>query len=324
MQKKLIRKHLSGDCSFEEEQQALKILSTNEGLKILNDLADEFWEGELSNDKIDDKRLYQRITSKLPKKQIIDWTYMRYAASVVILALAAFTIINITHKEESVIVSVPLEIITKSTSKGQKSTIMLSDGSKVILNALSTLSYSRNFTDSTRNLKLTGEAFFYVAKEKDRPFTVTTGNTKTTALGTSFNINSRTSTQQISLATGKVLIKTDKTDAFILTPGEALEVNTEGKGAIRKFQFDVDKELSWKDGILYFKDNSFDDIVQTLEMWYNVKIELSSIKSNKSNYTGQFKNASLRHVLESMSFALDFEYTLKEKNIIIMFNQNPK
>jgi ferric-dicitrate binding protein FerR (iron transport regulator) len=126
------------------------------------------------------------------------------------------------------------------------------------------------------------------------------------------------------LATGKVLVKTDKTDAFILVPGEALEVNTEEKGGIRKFQFDLNKELSWKDGILYFKDNSFDDVVSTLEMWYDVKIQYSATKSRKSIYTGQFNNASLKHVLESMSFALDFEYTLNKKDIKIMFNQTPK
>ncbi len=319
MKKELIRKHLNGDCSFEEEQQALSLLSTEAGLEILNELADEFWDEELITEKIDDKKLYQKIASRLPRQQRKTWSYTRYAASVVILIAVTFATTKFLSKKEleGIPSPTPVELISKSTTKGQKSTIMLSDGSKVILNAQSTISYPRDFTDSTRNIVLHGEAFFYVAIDKERPFTVTTGKTKTTALGTSFNINSRSSIQQISLATGKVLIKTDKSDAFILKPGEALEVNTE-KGDSHKFRFDIGKELSWKDGILYFSDTSFGEIVTTLEMWYDVKIDFTKTQLAKTKYTGQFDNASLSHVLKSMSFALEFDYVLKEKNVEII------
>ena len=323
MQKELIRKHLNGDCSFEEEQQVFKILSTDDGLKILNELADEFWEGELSTEKIDDKKLFKKIIAKLPHNRFNYWRYVGYAACLLFLIIATYVIRKNNAQKNQIASSIPIEVISKFTTKGQKSTIMLSDGSKVILNALSTISYPKYFTDSTRNIELSGEAFFYVAKDKQRPFTVVTGNTKTTALGTSFNVNSRSSLQQISLATGKVLINTDNSDVFILEPGEALEVDLNA-GSAHKFQFDVNKELSWKDGILYFEDTHIQEIANTLELWYNVKVEISNFQFSSIKYTGRFENTSLKHVLESMSFALDFNYVLEGKDVKIIFNKKPK
>jgi ferric-dicitrate binding protein FerR (iron transport regulator) len=319
MHKELIRKHLNGACSFEEEQQALKILSTDEGLEVLNELADEFWEGDLSKEKIDDKRLFQNILSKLPTTRISYWKYIGYAASLLLLVVSAYLISNNTSSIDQSSVVVPVEMVHKSTTKGQKSTIILSDGSKVVLNSLSAISYPKYFTDSTRNIELEGEAFFEVFKDKNRPFTVSTGGTKTQALGTSFNINSRSSLHKISLVTGKVLVNTDDDDAFILAPGEALEVDTNNGLAI-KGSFDIEKEISWKDGKLYFNDAQPQEVIGTLELWYDVKFNFVNKQMTNKRYTGQFENASLSHVLKSMSFALDFDYALEEKNVTIIIN----
>ncbi|MDH5474564.1 MAG: FecR domain-containing protein [Cyclobacteriaceae bacterium] len=313
-----IKKYLSGECTFEEEQRALETLSTEEGLETLNNLADEFWESDLDDYKIDDKRLYKKITTKIDGKESRFALYLKYAAVALILVAATFLVINKSEEEKTLPIIAPSEFVVKSTTKGQKSTIMLSDGSKVILNAGSKLQYFRNFTDSTRNIELIGEAFFQVAKDKSRPFTVTTGTTKTTALGTSFNINSRSSVHKISLATGKVEVNTDLSEnVFTLTPGEALNVNTDS-GFAHQFQFDMEKELSWKDGVLYFDDTKLQEIITTLEYWYDVKIEVANKNLLSKKYTGRFENSSLKHVLESMSFALDFKYDLNKKVVKII------
>lgn len=318
MKAKYIRKYLSGDCSFEEEQLALEILSTDEGLKILNELSDEFWDSELSTDKIDDKKLYKKITTKIERKERDTWSIIRYAAAFVILAVATFAIVYINEKEEIVPLSVQTEYISKSTTRGQKSTIMLSDGSKVVLNADSKISFPKYFTDSTRNIELIGEAFFQVAKDSARPFTVSAGNTKTTALGTSFNINSRWSIQKIALSTGKVEVSTSITEnAIVLEPGDALEVNEQDR-TTHQFQFDSRKELLWKDGVLFFENTTLKEIVITLELWYDVNIELPNNQLENKVYTGRFDNPTLKQVLESVSFALDFKYSKNGKKVKII------
>ncbi len=91
------------------------------------------------------------------------------------------------------------ELITKENPKGQKSTIFLKDGSKVILNANSKISYLKPFDEDQRVVALEGEAFFEVAKDKDRPFKVVSGVITTTALGTSFNIKAYPEVEQVKV-----------------------------------------------------------------------------------------------------------------------------
>jgi ferric-dicitrate binding protein FerR (iron transport regulator) len=188
----------------------------------------------------------------------------------------------------------------------------------VILNAQSSIRYPQYFTDSTRNLELLGEAFFEVAHDAKRPFSVFTGNVKTKALGTSFNVNARQPTIKISLATGKVKVDAeDMAETIILEPGFALSINLE-QDLLEKQPFDIRKELSWKDGVLYFKNTAFKDIVPTLELWYDVAFEIPASMKISAPYTGQFDNASLEHVLENMGFALNFDFTIKEKKVILI------
>lgn len=315
MKKELIRKYLGGNCNANEEKLALNILSTNEGVALLNELADEVWESDPRGEKIDSKRLYKKIEQQLPKKKIVLWPYLRYAAAVLILALA-FGYFSLQNDQRT-LSNAPAEIafITKSTTAGQKSTVILPDGSKVILNSQSSIRYPKYFTDSTRNVELQGEAFFEVAPDAKRPFTVLSREVKTQALGTSFNINSRKEIIKISLATGKVKVDAEVLEeGIVLEPGFALSIHSE-KDIVEKRPFDIKKELSWKEGILYFKDNSFNDIISTLELWYDVKFEIPASVKISAPYTGHFDNASLEHVLDNMGFALNFDYKMEEKKV---------
>ncbi|MTI21705.1 FecR family protein [Fulvivirga sp. RKSG066] len=320
MKKELIKKYLRGECSFEEEQQVKAILETKDGSQLLDDLADEIWQQEPDPKQIslDDARLFRNIENSIPRKKVVPIrSYIGYAASFILIALATFFVIQYETDDPQKKNLAVSEKITKSTSRGQKSTIMLSDGSKVILNSESSITYNKYFTDTSRNITLIGEAFFEVAKDKKRPFNVTSGATTTTALGTSFNINNRTKKQRISLATGKVkIISTVITQTYTLDPGEALDINSSTKEAT-KLAFDINKDLSWKDGILFFENDKVAEIISTLELWYDVKINITDKEILAKKYTGRFENSSLEHVLKSMSFALDLSYQMNGKNITI-------
>lgn len=318
MKKELIRKYLTGKCTVNEERLALKILSTDEGAVLLDELSDLVWQSSKTGDKIDDKKLYKKIEQRLPKEKIKLWPYLKYAAAVLIVAFA----IGYHRLQETIptVSNAPTELIfiIKSTTAGQKSTIILSDGSKVILNAQSSIRYPQYFTDSTRDLELLGEAFFEIAPDAKRPFSVFTGKVKTKALGTSFNINARQPTIKIALATGKVNVDVeDMTETIFLEPGFAVSINVE-QDFLEKKLFDIKKELSWKDGVLYFKNTAFKDIVPELELWYDVAFEIPSSTKISVPYTGQFNNASLEHVLENMGFALNFDFKIQEKKVILI------
>lgn len=325
-EQQLIKKYLAGNCTEEEQEAAMRILRQPGSSSLLDEVADEVW-NELSPDEepeIDSEDLYRSIEHEFgagtPKPvktySIRPWLY---AACISILVICTFYFVQ----QQSANTSPVQELVVKSMPAGQKSTIILSDGSKIVLNSGSKITYPKAFTDSSRVITLEGEAFFDVVKDKTRPFSVLANGTVTTALGTSFNINARGPVCRIALATGKVLINNEndtrkgKKEPYILTPGEALEINTSAKTA-RKFTFDQNEELLWKDGVLYFKNTTLEDIAKRLELWYDVEFEFKNKTGLQKKYTGRFENASLEHVLDNMSYAMNFEYFIQGKKVTII------
>lgn len=328
----LIKKYLQGDCSEKEQEEVLKILAKDDSDLILGELAEKAW-AETKDDEataIDSEKLYHRISKELhsepsgtrKKYAIKPWLYAACIAIIVI-----FTFYFTTNQSLSTDNSSSPEMVVKNIPAGMKSTILLNDGSKVVLNSGSTISYPASFTDTSRTITLKGEAYFDVAEDKTRPFSVIASGTITTALGTSFNINSRDSICKISLATGKVMITsqntgaTDTEETIMLSPGEALEVN-HAAGTKHKSIFDPNADLLWKDGILYFKEAPLKEVINKLELWYDVEFQFKGNKNLTDKYTGRFENASLAHVLDNMSYVLNFEYLIQGKKVIIIRQTN--
>ena len=278
-----------------------------------------------------DKEIYKRDQVQGAIKNRAYYNYgTRIAASIILgvcLSIFAFQYFNVPDQSGK---SASINYIEKSNPRGQKLSIFLSDGSKVILNSESKLTYPEEFTENARTLYLEGEAFFEVAHDKDRPFTVTSGTIATTALGTSFNVRAypEEATVQVSLATGKVKVKGKKDSnnftnnkLLILDPGEGVTYDKASK-ILNKGYFDVKKSLAWKEGIIYFKDANFDEIIGKLERWYGVEFEIINGKNEVWHYTGEFNNESLENVLMGIGFSKSFKYEIKDENVIINFKNN--
>jgi len=209
----------------------------------------------------------------------------------------------------------------KSNPIGQKSIIQLADGSKVVLNADSELKFLDNFGQDHREIYLKGEAFFEIAPDSLLPFNVHSGGAVTTALGTSFNINSYDHKKvKIQLATGKVkVIHEDKEkEPVYLNPGEEVIVIADQK--LHKGKFDPDKAFLWKNGVLRFLQTPFQNAISDLERWYGVEIEVFNLPGRDFKISGEFKNTSLSAVLESLGYAYSFDYSVDNKQVSIYFN----
>ena len=219
----------------------------------------------------------------------------------------------------------PQAEVTIENPAGVKRTKILPDGSKVVLNSKSSIKYLETFSEHKREIILLGEAFFEVSKDTLRPFIVHSGGISTTALGTSFNIKYRPSMglTEIALATGIVQISADFKKTERLRPGERLQYDMKN-GSFRTDIYDVLETLAWKQGILYFKKAGIDQVVERLEDWYGVDIDLvwntNNIKTHNWTYTGMFKDQSLENVLTGISFVKNFTFEIKGKNIKMMFN----
>lgn len=167
------------------------------------------------------------------------------------------------------------------TPRGGQFRITLPDGSKVWLNAASSLRYPTAFINNTRTVEITGEAYFEVMRDAAKPFMVKVNDrTEILVLGTAFNVNAYTDEPTINttLLEGAVKINTQT-----LTPGQQAQVNT--AGAIKLINdVDVSETVAWKNGIFSFNNADVHTVMRQIGRWYNIEINYE-----QAVYTTKFK-----------------------------------
>lgn len=246
-------------------------------------------------------------------------TWIKVAAVFLFFLTFAFFIkINFIKSE----VEAPIHYISKQNPFGQKSTIILPDSTVITLNSDSRIIYPERFTSEYRDVELKGEAFFEVSEQKQHPFRVKSGDIYTIALGTSFNVKAfeNESNISVSLNNGKVKIsgvQDQFKETFILNPGEKIVYNSKLQEA-EKLEFDRELELSWKDGILIFKQTNLKDFIHTIERWYGVNVELNGNFDDECRISGRFENETLKVVLESLQFSKELDYELNDKEVNLL------
>jgi len=209
--------------------------------------------------------------------------------------------------------------LTEQTTRGQIKWITLADGSKVRLNALSTLSFPERFSDSLREVVLSGEAFFEVSRDPTKPFIIVTEEVKTRVLGTSFNVSAREGSDRIevTVASGKVRVETSE-QRVELTPAEQARYDR-ATGALVEERIELADIMDWKDGILRFDDEPLGLIARKLEKWYGVSIDFENNLSRRCRSTGTFEDESLSTVLDAIIFVnegLSFEFSTEDQVLI--------
>lgn len=182
---------------------------------------------------------------------------------------------------------------TFKSMQGQHLTVNLPDGSTVILNAESSLSYQPLWWQFSREVQFVGEGFFEV--EKGRKFAVKSENGRTEVLGTSFNIFSRNDNYEVSCHTGKVKVTSPEKDEAILSPGYKASISAEGMVLVEKIE-KPENTVSWVDNKFIFTATPFTKVIKEIERQYGVKIHLP--EDVEYFYTGYFtKDIPVEHVL---------------------------
>ncbi|MDX9882974.1 MAG: FecR family protein [Prolixibacteraceae bacterium] len=203
---------------------------------------------------------------------------------------------------------------------GQKSNVILADGTSVWLNSGSILSYSSD-GKNRRKVRLTGEAFFDVAKDKKDPFLVETRDYTVKVYGTQFNVRAYgdSGESETVLKEGSVSIITDRNDEVKLMPGQRFFLNENKKCSLNEVNPDL--YLSWKDNLLRINNERLQDMVVRMERWYGVKIQVEKIEKVKDlRYTLTIKTESLREMLELMKFVTPLKYEINGENVILNYN----
>jgi len=205
--------------------------------------------------------------------------------------------INAGSKTDNSLKSTGENIIT--TPRGGQYQVILPDGTQVMLNAASSLTYPVVFGGGDRLVKLTGEAYFEVAKDKLHPFKVNSGTQTVTVLGTHFNINAYSDEALVktTLLEGSVAV-TSGTNETKIIPGQQALLAADGQ--LSKKTVDPDKEVAWKNGLFSFDGDDVKTIMRQIARWYNVDISYSGALPDEKFYGEITRSSKLADVLRIM------------------------
>jgi ferric-dicitrate binding protein FerR (iron transport regulator) len=242
------------------------------------------------------------------------------------------------------------------TTKGQKSQIILSDGTKVWLNSETVLKYPTAFNGDQREVFLEGEAFFEVQKKDSKiPFLVKTSDIDIEVLGTSFNVMAYSDEETIetTLVEGSINLirkglRPSPDQNVILKPNQKVTLIKKGSRVILSeveidkptivksektvesispagkeqilisSKVDIELHTAWKDDLLVFKSETFENIAYKLERWYDVKIHIQNEELKDYRYTGKFEHKeTLNQVLEILNLTTPINYKFKQNDLYI-------
>lgn len=191
---------------------------------------------------------------------------------------------------------------TFRTPRGGQFQVTLPDGSRVWLNAASSIRYAPNRFRSERKLVLEGEAFFDVVTDADKPFVVATASETVTVLGTQFNVNSYAEepVTKTTLVSGVVTVSTGNGEAKRLAPGEQALVGTDGQVAVSKGN--VEQATAWRAGVFSFDGADVGEVMRQLSRWYDVEVVFEGKVPDTKLYGKVNRNAAVATPLELLEF----------------------
>lgn len=308
-----IIKYLQGLASADEKQQFFAWLEEDPANKKEFAELKKIW-ALTEKGKEDENSAYlqfrQNENRKNRRTQLFK-VFKQAAAVIVLIGLGAVAaqLLKSTEKEQEIYAA----SYSVKAPLGQMTNLELPDGTMVVLNSGSTISYKSNFSYGNREVTLEGEAFFDVQKDKEYPFVVKAPLLDIKVYGTSFNIEAYPGDESFSatLVEGSVSILNKHGDELsMLKPGENASMNQLDKQLVIK-KVNTEIYTSWKKGLITFRSEKLEDIAKRLERWYNVEIVIRDEKLKQERYFGTIlKNKPIDQILEVFKLTTSLEYEI--------------
>lgn len=202
-----------------------------------------------------------------------------------------------------------------TTPRGGQFALTLPDGSRVWLNAASSLKFPIAFTEKERLVELTGEAYFEVAKNAAKPFKVTVNGAEVEALGTIFNILSYSdeATQRMTLVEGKVKVS-HADQSVILKPGQ--QASIANNGSIQSGNVNTGEVIAWKEGLFQFENTDMEAIMRQLSRWYDVDVTFGSKISGTFSATIE-RSEPISKVFKMLEFSGRVKFHIDKNTVIV-------
>lgn len=333
---KLIQRYLAGETSEQESLQMQEWLQASEENRQLFASHKKLWlnAGALAGYNSDQvRRSKETVDLKIRNsetQQSLERAKMRIRilayAALVFLLLGIASIMYILQKDTSVKQGEILAGGKIEVPYGSKILVTLPDGSKVWVNAGSEISYPSDFGVTSRNVYLTGEAYFDVAKMEKIPFYVNTDVVKIKVFGTAFNVKAYSDDEGVetTLDRGAISITCNGTpDREInVKPKQKITILRDAqKPPISSKVKNTDAITAWKDNRLVFEQEPLWSLAKQLERRYNVQIRFNSEKIKSLRFTAAIKEMPIEQVLKAISLSSPISYSITGSEIILMENK---
>jgi len=364
----LLSKKLSKEVTEEELQELHLMLLNNPDLHHQADMLAEMWLQQGKNNGAGAEAIYVRHIMKHKDEFFLEETNEEPESSEIVfeekpafftrkrimlfsflafLILATGAIYFFTQK------TLPGPIAAQSissvaTKNGNRTKIVLPDGSQVWLNAGSNLDYNNaSFNKVLREVSLNGEAYFDVTKNTEKPFIIHTKKMDIKVVGTAFNVRSYSDEKfaEASLIRGsievtlkdrkdqkftlkpneKISIANDEPEQLVLKTGQKIAVKSNSKPIPRFVMEDLKAnpvnniiaEIAWTQNKLYFEDESLEDIGPMIERWFGKNVVIKNESLKKVRYTGNFENETIEDVLSYLKLSRPFNFKFENDTVII-------
>jgi len=281
-----------------------------------------------------------------PPRRFMNWKRIAFAVSGFLLLTIGFHFLSIKSPASSLPQKQVWEVVTRN---GSKTNLLLPDGTTVWLNAGSRLVYDSLYGSRFREVTLSGEAYFDVVKNANKPFIIHTGKINIRVLGTVFNVKSYPGEKTIETSLIKGSIEVTFTSLpskkIILKPNQKLVINksetvsnTASNHVIRASMPFISiqhlkrigsdstiAETGWMQNRLYFSDMSFHDLLKSMERKYGVSFKLSDVSLDTIHFTGSFQNETVPQALDALRLTAeksteDFTYEMQGNQVFIYNN----
>lgn len=216
-------------------------------------------------------------------------------------------------------VSPKVEYNVLTTPIGGQFQIRLQDGTKVWLNAASSIRFPATFTGKERQVELSGEAYFDIAPDAKRPFVVKVNNMQVKVLGTKFNINAypEENTIKTTLEEGSIKVES-KNKEITVTPGQQVRLTENGTMKLMTHA-DLEEAFAWKNGLFVFHEATLSEVMKKISRWYGVQVEYANNQVSENHFTGAIRRqVNLSEVLKMLELTGGARFRIEGRKIIIM------
>ncbi|MCD7849465.1 MAG: FecR domain-containing protein [Parabacteroides sp.] len=312
MNREVLYKFFEGTASYEEEVQV------RQWMEYSPENRREFLKERKLFDSMlllgDEKPIEKPNREKSGRNGSLGTEILKIAAVVAVTLGLSFLYQFVADKEQTI----PMQSIY--VPSGQRVNLTLSGGTNVWLNARTRILYPAVFDKSVRQVTVDGEAYFDVAKDKQRPFIVETNKCKMEVLGTKFNVEGYSDKDdfEVTLMEGRVKVASKQGigDTLILTPDSKACLEKDGRLTV--VRVDDYNPYHWKEGLICFRTESFLSIMNDLEKYFGVSIVVENKAVLKYNFTGKFRQADgIDYALRVLQKDIRFRYERDDENQII-------